>query len=125
MADPIDDYFSRFPGFQQDSQEALLIEFNRLAHDQGWGKRKCAEERKRCLLAQLEFHVGDDSAGQHDQLARLQELCRELRVSPVPTTVTQCKKVRSDIVEARERSLSVLILYFERAGLEKRSRQPH
>jgi len=57
-------------------------------------KRTHAQEKRRCLIAQLNVHLGDTgAAGQHNQLTRLQMLCEELRVNPVPTTITQCKKV--------------------------------
>jgi len=53
-----------------------------------------AQEKRRCLIAQLNVHLGDTgAAGQHNQLARLQMLCEELRADPVPITITKCKEV--------------------------------
>lgn len=95
MTQPHDDYFSRFPDFDEDPEELLLVEFNRLALGQDWDKKTRAEERKNCLLAQLDVHIGIvEAAGQADQLARLQRLCAELRVKSIPTSITQCKKVQ-------------------------------
>jgi len=97
MTQSVDDYFTRFQDFEEDPQASLLTEFSRLALDQGWDNRTRAEERRSCLIAQLNVHVGSTgTGGQRDQLARLQRLCEELRVSPIPTSITQCKKVKPD-----------------------------
>ena len=94
MAPNPDDYFSRFDDFDHDPQASLLAEFNRLALDQDWDKRQEAQERSKCLLAQAQVHIGSiETGGSEAKLGKFQDLCEELRVSPIPTSISQCKKV--------------------------------
>ena len=85
------DYFAAYPNFDPDPHLPLLANFNRLAKAQGWGKKRRKEERPIYLLAQYAIHLGGISAG---KLQVWQGLCRELRLDPIPTSITQCKKVR-------------------------------
>ena len=89
-------YFSRFPTFAPNSDAALIENFQQLAISKSWGKksRKFKEERKIYMLALADNHLGSiDRGGAAERLVALQGLCEKLGVSPVPTSITQCKKV--------------------------------
>ena len=89
-------YFSRFPTFASNSDATLIENFQRLAISESWGKKskKFKEERKIYMLALADTHLGSiDTGGAAERLVALQGLCGELGVSPVPTSITQCKKV--------------------------------
>lgn len=85
------DYFAAYPNFIPDPNLPLLENFNRLANAQGWRKKRRHEEQQIYLLGQYAIHLGEISTG---KLQKWQNLCRELRVDPIPTSITKCKKVR-------------------------------
>ena len=95
-------YFSRFGGFHANPQASLLVEFNRLAIDQAWSKKRSSKERVKCLIAELKLHGGVVGVGQAEKLANLQGLCRKLRVDPVPASITQCTLVCKHFDEMAE-----------------------
>ncbi|MCJ1266101.1 hypothetical protein MMC22_005983 [Lobaria immixta] len=84
------DYFAAYPNFIPEPHLPLLENFNRLANAQGWRKKRCHKERQIYLLGQYTIHLGEISTG---KLQKWQNLCRELRVDPIPTSITKCKKV--------------------------------
>ena len=89
-------YFNRFPTFASNSDAPLIEVFQQLAISESWGKKskKFKEERRRYMLALADTHLGSiDRGGAAEKLVGLQGLCEELGVSPVPTSITQCKKV--------------------------------
>lgn len=85
------DYFAAYLTFNPEPYLPLLENFNRLAKAQGWRKKRREEERQAFLLGQYTIHLGGISTG---KLQKWQELCGELGVDPIPTSITQCKKVR-------------------------------
>lgn len=96
-------YFDRYPTFEPDPNAGLLKNFEQLTISNGWqpNSKKHKKERKAYLIAAAETHIESiDSGGAAERLAGLQGLCRELQISPIPTSITQCKKVfheRSDV----------------------------
>lgn len=86
------DYFAAYPTFTPGPNLPLLENFNRLAEAQGWRKERREEERQAFLLGQYSIHLGSISTG---KLQKWQELCGELGVDSIPTSITQCKKVRN------------------------------
>ena len=100
----VNDYFSLFPSFHENSKASVLTEFNRLARSQGWGKssKKYKDQKRNCLRSQYLTHValqfepilGHDSSAKLIRLGRLQALCREMGVPEAQTgTITGCRKV--------------------------------
>ena len=90
------DYFGGFANFEEDPAAPLEEEFARLAISRGWKEdsKRYQKQKKLCLVAQYHVHIGNaDVGGQQEKLSKLQKLCQELRVSPVPASITQCKKV--------------------------------
>ena len=93
-------YFNRFQTFVQDPQATLMDNFDRLAISNGWqqNSKRYKRERKTYMIALANTHIGSiEKGGAAEKLAGLQRLCGELEVSPIPTSITQCKNVRSRI----------------------------
>ena len=90
-------YLNRFPTFTPNPETTLLENFAQLAISKDWDKdgRVFKKEKKAYLTALADTHIEIlDRAGPAEKLAGFQALCTELGVSPVPTSITQCKHVR-------------------------------
>ncbi|KAF6233061.1 hypothetical protein HO173_008817 [Letharia columbiana] len=88
-------YFSRFQTFAPDPQATVLENFAQLAISNGWGRKsqEYKDERKSYMIALADTHIESiERGGAAEKLAGLQGLCKELRVCPIPTSITQCKK---------------------------------
>ena len=83
----------------------LLSEFRRLATQQQprWRKGRYQRERRDCLVAHFDRYLGGGDwnfadhrgdGGRQQRLERWQDLCAELGVEMIPTSITQCRKVR-------------------------------
>ncbi|KAH0559522.1 hypothetical protein GP486_003961 [Trichoglossum hirsutum] len=85
-------FFDKFQseGFAPDPTAPLVVEFKRLARSQGWGKdsNQYKEQRAVCYVAEFEAHYGNKS----ERLEGWQSLCREVHITPVPTSISKCKK---------------------------------
>lgn len=90
-------YFNRFPNFAPRPDATLTENFARLTISQGWGQNsKTNKEKKRYLKALADAYIGSiERGGAAEKLAGLQRLCKDLEVSPIPTSITKCKKVCS------------------------------
>ncbi|KAL9138775.1 MAG: hypothetical protein Q9175_000041 [Cornicularia normoerica] len=89
-------YFNRFQSFVPDPEATLIENFKQLAISNGWDKQsqRFKEERRSYMIALADTHIGSIERGEAaEKLAGLQGLCEELRILPIPTTITQCKKV--------------------------------
>ena len=88
-------YLDRFPGFQRDPRRPLNEEFASLASFKQWpiGSRLYKQEQTRFLRAEFDLHLGVVEQGR--KLEDWQALCQELRVNPIPGSITQCKKVEA------------------------------
>ena len=94
MAEQI--YFNRFPRFVPDRQATVIDIFKQLAESNGWVEKswKYKKEKKDYMIAMADTYIGSvERGGEAENLAGLQGLCKELRVSYIPTSITQCKKV--------------------------------
>lgn len=92
-------YFNQFPKFAPDPQATLIENFRALATSRRWveNSKKYMKERREYMIALADTHIGSiERAGAAEKLAGLQGLCEELRVSPVPTSITQCRKVNHE-----------------------------
>ena len=92
-------YFAKFRNFAPDPTKGLQAEFARLAIDQGWGRKskRHKEEWRQACQEEFEVHLGATVMG--GRLAGWQDLCEELGVEYIPTSITQCKKVSHDYGE--------------------------
>ena len=90
-------YFNRFQTFAPNPDATLIENFQQLAISRNWEETstKFKKERRSYMIALADTHLGSiDRGGAAEKLVALQALCVELGVSPVPTSITQCKKVR-------------------------------
>lgn len=89
------DYLDRFPDFQRDPQRPLNEEFTSLASFKQWriGSKLYKREHTRFLRAEFDLHLG--VVEQSRTLEDWQALCQELRVNPIPGSITKCKKVKA------------------------------
>ncbi|KAK0515346.1 hypothetical protein JMJ35_002725 [Cladonia borealis] len=109
-------YLDRFPGFQGDPRRPLNEEFARLASFKQWriGSKVYKREHTKFLRAELDLHLG--VIEQCRKLEDWQVLCQELRVSPIPASITQCKKALHkvhvniiDLIDSRRQGTQVKI----------------
>lgn len=86
------DYFAQeeFHGFVPSPEDDLIAKLSKLSIHQGWSKNE--EKRRRAEVVEFEVlrHYGPDKSS----LAKWQELCRDVKIDPIPQSITQCKKVR-------------------------------
>ncbi|KAF9364702.1 hypothetical protein BGX34_000723 [Mortierella sp. NVP85] len=98
------EYFNTFPTFTLRSGEALRNAFKRLAKSQNWN-----EDRKSNEKTKFQKQVVQELNKDFNKLEHLQDLCQKLfPEKPVPTSITQCKKLLQskyiniwDIVEGK------------------------
>jgi len=86
-------YFDSFPDFTEDKSAPIRHEFDRLAKANGWGKKKddYKEQRLICLTMEFDRYYKQLTT---TNLEAWQILCAEIMPgSPVPPSITQCKKV--------------------------------
>lgn len=88
-------YLSKYPDFMPDPQATCSDNFDGLAAIRDWaeGGRRWRKERREYLLSEYDIHLG--FLDKDSKLEGYQDLCRELRVTSVPDSITKCKKVRS------------------------------
>ena len=92
-------YFNRFPRFVPDEGATLMDNFDGLSVSNGWAQnsRTHWKERKMYMIALVDAHIRSiERGGAAEKLAGLQRLCGVLEVSPIPTSISQCKKVCSE-----------------------------
>jgi hypothetical protein len=82
-------FWLQFDGFEPAPTATFKDEFARLAKHQGWGANVKRKRQVEALTAEVAFHCGTCLTKLH----RWQELCEEMGVEEVPTSITQCKKV--------------------------------
>ena len=88
---PPGSFFSQYPEFDHDPTAPLVREFQRLSLQRGWKAdgKKYRQSRQNCFAQEFEYHYGHAS----DKLAGWQTLCKDVYISPIPSSINQCKKV--------------------------------
>ena len=84
-------FWYQFPGFVPTPTATFKDEFARLAKEQGWGTKTKRKYQTSALTAEVAFYYGTCM----QKLARWQELCEEVGIKNIPTSITKCKKVSS------------------------------
>ncbi|KAF3002077.1 hypothetical protein E8E13_009464 [Curvularia kusanoi] len=83
-------FWSDFPGFEPDPRAPFKHELGRLCkHVGAKTKNEKKNLQKLALTAEIKFHYGASMG----RLDRWQELCREVGIEKIPTSITQCQKV--------------------------------
>ncbi|KAF2633688.1 hypothetical protein BU25DRAFT_416862 [Macroventuria anomochaeta] len=67
--------------------------FNRLAIKEGWSKTQRKKRRHEAIAGEIEAIYGADTT----KLEKWQELCRDVRIEPVPQSITKCKKALGSV----------------------------
>lgn len=88
-------YLQAFPDFTPNPRASVVTEFERLAGIKRWRPRtkNYRWQRREYLLSEYDLNLGN--LDKESNLERFQELCRKLGTKTIPTSVRQCKKVRS------------------------------
>ena len=83
-------FWFEYPGFEPDPRAPFKHELGRLCKHVGAKTRKEKSNiQKRALTAEIKFHYGASMS----RLDRWQELCEEVGIKKIPTSITQCQKV--------------------------------
>ncbi|KAG5980258.1 hypothetical protein E4U55_004238 [Claviceps digitariae] len=90
---PIDLFFRRYSNFDYNPQAEAWTEFYRMCGYFGWygNNKKQAKARgvfREAIVAQFGAQYGTDE----NKLDILQGLCEKLEISPIPLSITACKK---------------------------------
>lgn len=77
--------------FDYEPTAPLLDEFRRLALNRGWKDQDQVyrTERQKCLGSAFDQYFGKGSRN----LEGWQDLCRDVAIEPVPSSITKCRKV--------------------------------
>jgi hypothetical protein len=97
-ADPIDAFFTNYPGFDYDASKEVWSEYRRMVQHFGWSSKSQEEQTgyaafRHALVEQFGHMFGTSDS----KLETLQHLCEKLDVTPVPGSITACKKVHRSI----------------------------
>jgi hypothetical protein len=83
-------FWFEHPGFEPDPRAPFKHELGRLCKHVGTQmKTEKKEIQKRALTAEVKFHYGASIS----KLDSWQELCREVGIEKIPTSIPQCRKV--------------------------------
>lgn len=83
-------FWYQYPGFEPDSRSPFKHELGRLyKHVGAKTKKEKKDLQSEALTAEIKFHYGASMS----RLDRWQELCEEVGIEKIPTSITQCQKV--------------------------------
>lgn len=83
-------FWYQFPGFEPDPRAPFKHELGRLyKHVSAKTKKERKDLQTQALTAEIKFHYGASMS----RLDRWQELCEEVGIEKIPTSITQCQKV--------------------------------
>jgi hypothetical protein len=83
-------FWFEYPGFEPDPRAPFKHELGRLCKHVGAKTKKEKKDiQKRALTAEIKFHYGAEIS----KLDRWQELCKEVGIVKIPTSIAQCRKV--------------------------------
>ncbi|CAO2647917.1 Nn.00g088390.m01.CDS01 [Neocucurbitaria sp. VM-36] len=86
-------FWYQFPGFVPSATTTFKEEFARLAKHQAWGAKAKRKHQITALNDEVAFHYGTCM----QKLDRWQELCQEVGIEKIPTSITQCKKALQSV----------------------------
>jgi hypothetical protein len=98
-------FWYRYPGFEPDPRAPFKLELGRLCKHVGARTKKEKKDlQTEALTAEIKFHYGSSMS----RLDRWQELCEEVGIEKIPTSITQCQKVCIACPANRPRSRRLL-----------------
>lgn len=83
-------FWFQFPGFTPNPTSTFKNEFSRLAKHQEWDNKTREGQKVAALMSEVNFFYGTCM----NRLESWKELCEEVGIETIPTSITQCKKVR-------------------------------
>jgi hypothetical protein len=83
-------YWEQFPGFVPEPKATFKDELARLAKHENWSNNARRKQQVKALTAEIAHHYGTNM----NKLDRWQQLCEDVGIDVIPTSITQCKKVR-------------------------------
>lgn len=86
--------YDGFASFDIDPTASIITEFNRLAIQEDWKKDSKQYKKQRARLVNQEFNAYFGS--NLSNLAAWQALCKAVGITTIPSSVTQCKNVRTE-----------------------------
>jgi len=92
---PRSTFFGSFEGFEPNPTALLAEEFSRLAVERQWkpGTKTYTKNQRRCFIEEFETQWGTETSS----LEVWQALSAEIGITPIPSSITQCKKVRESL----------------------------
>lgn len=84
-----DEGYFALHGISAGPKEDFNSLFNRLAIKEGWSKTQRKKRRHEAIAGEVDAIYGTDTT----KLEKWQELCRDVKIEPIPGSVTKCKKV--------------------------------
>jgi hypothetical protein len=97
-------YWLQFPGFTPIPTSTFNSELSRLAKQCNWTNKEKRKQQVKALAAEITHHYGVHQ----NKLDRWRQLCEDVGIDVVPTSITQCRKVRSIILSYHRSSFHVL-----------------
>jgi hypothetical protein len=82
-------YWLQFPGFVPTPTATFKSELARLAKHENWNTKTKRMQQVKALTAEIAHHYGTHL----NRLDRWQQLCEDVGIDVVPTSITQCRKV--------------------------------
>jgi hypothetical protein len=86
-------YWLQFPGFEPNPTATFKNELARLSKHENWSTKRRHKEQVQALTAELAHHYGTHL----NKLDRWQQLCEDVGIDVIPTSITQCRKVYSAV----------------------------
>jgi hypothetical protein len=93
----ISPYWQQFPGFVPEPTATFKGEFARLAKHENWSGNAKRKQQVKALTAEIAHHYGTHM----NKLDRWQQLCEDVGTDVIPTSITQCRKVRHAVSVVR------------------------
>jgi hypothetical protein len=85
----ISPYWLKFPGFIPNPTATFQNELARLAKHEEWTNKTKRKQQVKALSAEVAHHYGTHM----NKLDRWQQLCEDVGIDVVPTSIRQCRKV--------------------------------
>jgi hypothetical protein len=85
----ISPYWLQFPGFVPTPTATFKDELARLAKHENWSNKTTRKQQVKALSAEIAHHYGTNK----NKLDRWQQLCEDVGIDVIPTSITQCRKV--------------------------------
>jgi hypothetical protein len=96
-------FWLQFPEFVLQPKASFKTEFARLAKAHSWNVKAKRKHQVEALTSEIDFHYGKCL----DKLDRWQQLCKDVGIENIPTSITKCRKVSAtSVVKLRRTALT-------------------